>query len=154
MQFSFLLDDLGIPKNYRHMEGFGVHTYTLINREGKVTYVKYHWKPTCGTSSIYPQWLRQGLHCMIQVFTPLVCLCCMTHISEPQLSPCEWCKRNLNGAGVECLLEDEAITVGGSNHSHATQDLYDSIAKGDFPEWGLYVQVGMLPAACPGLLQP
>ena len=44
-------------------------------------------------------------------------------------------------AGVKNLLEDEAITVGGSNHSHATQDLYDSIAAGDFPEWKLMVQI-------------
>lgn len=56
--------------NYRHMEGFGVHTFTLINKEGKITYVKFHWKPTCG---------------------------------------------------VKNLLEEEAVTVGGSNHSHATQ---------------------------------
>ena len=48
MQFTFLLDDIGIPANYRHMEGFGVHTYTLINKAGKVHYVKFHWLPTCG----------------------------------------------------------------------------------------------------------
>ena len=34
--FTFLLDDVGIPLNYRHMEGFGVHTYTLMTRDGKV----------------------------------------------------------------------------------------------------------------------
>ena len=33
-------------------------------------------------------------------------------------------------SGVKSLLEDEAIKIGGSNHSHATQDLYDSIDKG------------------------
>jgi catalase len=43
-------------------------------------------------------------------------------------------------AGVKCLLEDEAVTVGGSNHSHATQDLYDAIAAGDYPEWRLFIQ--------------
>jgi catalase len=46
--FSFLLDDVGIPANYRHMEGFGVHTYKLVNKAGKESYVKFHWKPTCG----------------------------------------------------------------------------------------------------------
>jgi catalase len=66
-----------------------VHTYTLINREGKVTYVKFHWKPTCG---------------------------------------------------VKNLLEDEAVVVGGSNHSHATQDLYDAIGSGEYPEWKLFIQ--------------
>ncbi len=44
------------------------------------------------------------------------------------------------------LLEDEAVVVGGSNHSHATQDLYDAIAAGDYPEWKLLIQVGPLPA--------
>ena len=39
------------------------------------------------------------------------------------------------------LLEDEAITVGGCNHRHATQDLYDAISAGDYPEWKLLIQV-------------
>ncbi len=38
------------------------------------------------------------------------------------------------------MLDDEAIQVGGSNHSHATQDLYDNIADGNYPEWTLYIQ--------------
>ena len=32
-KFTFLFDDLGIPSDFRHMEGFGVHTFKLINRE-------------------------------------------------------------------------------------------------------------------------
>ena len=32
------------------------------------------------------------------------------------------------------------MQVGGSNHSHATQDLYDNIAQGNYPEWTLYIQ--------------
>ena len=42
--------------------------------------------------------------------------------------------------GERNLLDDEAIQVGGSNHSHATQDLYDNIADGNYPEWTLYIQ--------------
>ena len=48
LQFTFLQDDVGVPLNYRHMEGFGVHTYTLINKDGRVTYVKFHWQPALG----------------------------------------------------------------------------------------------------------
>ena len=48
LQFTFLMDDVGVPANYREMPGFGVHTYTLINREGKVNYVKFHWLPKAG----------------------------------------------------------------------------------------------------------
>lgn len=87
--FSFLLDDVGIPLNYRHMEGFGVHAFKLVNKAGKETLVKFHWKPKCG---------------------------------------------------VKVLLEEEAIRVGGTNHSHATADLYESIAAGEYPEWALFIQ--------------
>lgn len=87
--FTFLMDDIGIPQDYRHMDGFGVHTYTLINKTGKTHYVKFHWKPTCG---------------------------------------------------VKSLSESEAMTIGGKDHSHATRDLYDSIAAGKFPEWELFIQ--------------
>lgn len=61
----------------------------LINKVGKETFVKFHWKPTCG---------------------------------------------------VKSLLEEEAVMVGGANHSHATKDLYDSIASGNYPEWKLMIQ--------------
>ncbi|VAI53367.1 unnamed protein product [Triticum turgidum subsp. durum] len=88
--FFFLFDDVGIPTDYRHMDGFGVNTYTFVSRAGKAHYVKFHWRPTCG---------------------------------------------------VSCLMDDEATLVGGKNHSHATQDLYDSIDAGNFPEWKLFVQV-------------
>uniref|UniRef100_A0A5B7A7F3 Catalase n=1 Tax=Davidia involucrata TaxID=16924 RepID=A0A5B7A7F3_DAVIN len=87
--FTFFYDDVGIPTDYRHMEGSSVNVYTLINKAGKTNYVLFTWKPTCG---------------------------------------------------VKCLLEEEAIRIGGSNHSHATQDLYDSIAAGNYPEWTLYIQ--------------
>ena len=49
VQFTFLLDDVGIPKDYRHMDGFGVHTFELINKAGKETLVKFHWKTSQGT---------------------------------------------------------------------------------------------------------
>jgi len=52
-------------------------------------------------------------------------------------------------AGVKNLLEDEAVVVGGSNHSHATADLYDAIAAGDYPEWKLLIQARDARAAGP-----
>ncbi|CAM6088976.1 unnamed protein product [Calypogeia fissa] len=87
--FTWLFDDHGIPQDYRHMEGFGVHTFKLINKAGKETYVKFHWIPTCG---------------------------------------------------VKYLLDDEAVLVGGANHSHATKDLVDAIAAGNYPTWILKIQ--------------
>lgn len=41
---------------------------------------------------------------------------------------------------MKFLLEEEAAKVVAQNHSHATKDLYDSIASGSFPEWRLYIQ--------------
>lgn len=37
-------------------------------------------------------------------------------------------------------MDDEAPLVGGKNHSHATQDLFDAIASGNYPEWTLMIQ--------------
>uniref|UniRef100_A0A0E0CDV9 Catalase n=1 Tax=Oryza meridionalis TaxID=40149 RepID=A0A0E0CDV9_9ORYZ len=50
--FFFLFDDVGIPADYRHMDGFGVNTYTFVTRDAKARYVKFHWKPTCGVSCL------------------------------------------------------------------------------------------------------
>ncbi|KAJ8625663.1 hypothetical protein MRB53_034193 [Persea americana] len=50
--FTFLFDDVGVPQDYRHMDGFGVNTYTLINKAGKAHYVKFYWKPTCGVKCL------------------------------------------------------------------------------------------------------
>lgn len=48
----WIMSGRGIPRSYRMMEGFGVHTFKWINKEGKVTFVKYHWKPVLGTHGI------------------------------------------------------------------------------------------------------
>ena len=48
----WVLSDRGIPRSFRMMEGFGVHTFRLINAEGKSRFVKYHWKPLLGVHSL------------------------------------------------------------------------------------------------------
>ena len=45
------MSDRAIPRSLRMMEGFGVHTFELVNAEGKVTFVKFHWKPKLGMQS-------------------------------------------------------------------------------------------------------
>lgn len=88
---TWLLDDIGIPKGWRYLEGYGVNTFTFINKEGRETFIKFHWKPKQGA-----QWLS----------------------------------------------DEEAMMVGKDNmrHSHATHDLVNAIANGEYPEWTLYVQ--------------
>ena len=48
----WIMSDRTIPRSLRFMEGFGVHTFRLINAEGKSTFVKFHWKPKQGLQSV------------------------------------------------------------------------------------------------------
>src|SRR5699024_5170581 len=76
--------------NFRQIEGFGIHTFRLVNSEGQSYFVKFHWKP---------------LH------------------------------------GVESLVWDEAQILHGKDVDFHRKDLYESIEKGDYPEWELALQV-------------
>ncbi|MFP5438902.1 MAG: catalase [Bacteroidia bacterium] len=46
------MSDRAIPRSYRMMEGFGIHTFRFINAEGKSTFVKFHLKPKLGTHAV------------------------------------------------------------------------------------------------------
>jgi catalase len=46
------MSDRGIPRSYRMMEGFGVHTFRCVNAEGETALVKFHWKPKLGVHSL------------------------------------------------------------------------------------------------------
>ncbi|HYX38399.1 MAG TPA: catalase [Oligoflexus sp.] len=48
----WVMSDRAIPRSYRMMEGFGVHTFRLINEQGKSSFVKFHWRPIAGTHSL------------------------------------------------------------------------------------------------------
>ena len=48
----WIMSDRAIPRSFRFMEGFGVHTFRFVNAEGKSTYVKFHWKPKQGLQSV------------------------------------------------------------------------------------------------------
>lgn len=48
----WIMSDRTIPRSFRFMEGFGVHTFRLINNQGKSTFVKFHWKPKLGLQSV------------------------------------------------------------------------------------------------------
>lgn len=68
----WLLSDRALPRSFRMMEGFGVHTFRFVNEQGKTCFVKFHWKPLLGAHSLTwdesqklagknPDWLRQDL---------------------------------------------------------------------------------------------
>ncbi|NIE75503.1 catalase [Pantoea sp. Tr-811] len=53
-QVTILFSDRGIPDGYRHMHGFGSHTYSLISAQGERTWVKWHFKTQQGIKNLAP----------------------------------------------------------------------------------------------------
>ncbi len=86
----WLLSDRTVPRSFRTMQGFGIHTFRWVNAEGKSRFVKYHWKPV---------------------------------------------------AGVHSNVFDEAQKLAGKDPDFHRRDLWDSIEKGNFPEYELGVQI-------------
>ena len=87
---TFLFSPRGIPRSYRHQEGYGVNTYKMVNADGQTVIVKYHFHP------------REGVH---------------------------------------SFVESEAKKVQAEDLGSASKDLFDSIKKGDFPKWDMFVQI-------------
>ncbi|PKX95918.1 catalase catA [Aspergillus novofumigatus IBT 16806] len=50
--FMWAMSDRAIPRSYRMMQGFGVNTFALVNKEGKRHFVKFHWIPHLGVHSL------------------------------------------------------------------------------------------------------
>ncbi|OBI45287.1 catalase HPII [Mycobacterium kyorinense] len=48
----WLMSDRSLPRSYRMMQGFGVHTFRFVNAKGEGTFVKFHWKPKLGVHSL------------------------------------------------------------------------------------------------------
>jgi catalase len=68
----WVLSDRALPRSFRMMEGFGVHTFRFVNEAGKARFVKFHWKPLLGAYALTwdesqklagkePDWLRRDL---------------------------------------------------------------------------------------------
>ncbi|MES2877284.1 MAG: catalase [Pseudomonadota bacterium] len=89
-QVTIVMSDRGLPASYRHMHGFGSHTFSFINAQNERHWVKFHFRT------------QQGI-------------------------------KNLSDAEAEAV-------VGKDRESHQ-RDLLESIEKGDFPKWTLFVQI-------------
>ncbi|TCL66309.1 catalase C [Rhizobium sp. BK251] len=48
----WVMSDRAIPRSFRFMEGFGVHTFRFVNAKDESTFVKFHWKPKLGLQSV------------------------------------------------------------------------------------------------------
>jgi catalase len=86
----WLMSDRALPRSLRMMDGFGVHTFRLVNAHGASHFVKFHWRP------------RLGRH---------------------------------------ALGRDEAQQIAGRDPDFHRRDLWEAIARGDFPEWELALQI-------------
>jgi catalase len=89
-QVTILFSDRGIPQSYRHLHGFGSHTYSLINAAGERVWCKFHFK---------------------------------------------------NKQGIKNMTDEEAGKVIANDRESHQRDLFDAIAKGDFPKWRVCVQI-------------
>ena len=89
-QITIVMSERGIPASYRHMHGFGSHTFSFISPQNERFWCKFHFRT------------QQGI-------------------------------KNLTDAEAEAI-------VGKDRESHQ-RDLFDSIERGDFPRWTLFVQI-------------
>jgi len=89
-QVTITMSDRGIPLSYRHMHGFGSHTFSMINAENERVWVKFHLQT------------RQG---------------------------------------IKNLTDQEAEAIVAKDRESHQRDLFESIRKGDFPRWTMYIQV-------------
>src|ERR1700722_5956003 len=86
----WVMSDRALPRSFAMMEGFGVHTFRLVNAKGTSRFVKFHWKPI---------------------------------------------------KGVKSLVWDEAQKISGKDPDFHRRDLFESIERGDYPEWELGLQI-------------
>ncbi len=89
-QVTITMSDRGIPYSYRHMHGFGSHTFSMINAKNERHWVKFHLRTQ---------------------------------------------------QGIKNLTDQEAEAVIAKDRESHQRDLYESIEKGDFPRWTMYIQV-------------
>ena len=113
-QVSFLFGDRGIPDGYRHMNGYGSHTFKLVNDKGVATYAKFHFKVS---------WLDLDAILTCDQFTKQF----LSNFQTDQ--------------GIKNLPAAKAGQLAGENPDYSIQDLYNAIANGNPPSWTLYLQV-------------
>ncbi len=58
-QVCFLFSDRGIPDGFRHMNGYGSHTFKLVNADSNAVYCKFHFKTDQGIKNIPPEKAQQ-----------------------------------------------------------------------------------------------
>ncbi|SFL56947.1 catalase [Gracilibacillus orientalis] len=93
----------------------------------------------------------EALHMITFAFSPWGIPASYRHMQGSGVHAYKWVNEEGKGVlvkyhwepvqGIKNLTQEEATKIQGENFNHATQDLYESIEKGDYPEWELYVQI-------------
>lgn len=89
-QVTYLFGDRGLPVSYRHVNGYGSHTYSMMNADGNRVWVKFHFK---------------------------------------------------SQQGVKSMTDEEAVAIIAQDRESHQRDLFESIEKGDYPRWTMFIQV-------------
>ena len=89
-QVTIVMSDRGLPASYRHMHGFGSHTFSFINAKNERYWVKFHLRTQ---------------------------------------------------QGIKNLTDEEAEAIVAKDRESSQRDLYESIEKGDFPRWTMFIQI-------------
>ena len=66
------MSDRAVPRSLRMMEGFGIHTFRLVNEAGDTKFVKFHWRPKLGNSSVLWDEASRSV-APIRIFTAGIC---------------------------------------------------------------------------------
>ncbi len=89
-QVTVVMSDRGIPASYRHMHGFGSHTYSFINENNERNWVKFHFRTQ---------------------------------------------------QGIVNLTDEEAAKIVSMDRESHQKDLFESIEKGEYPRWTMFIQI-------------
>jgi catalase len=81
-QVTILFSDRGTPKNHRHMDGFGSHTFSLINAQGERVWCKFHFKTMQGIDNSQPK-KRCGSKAKTPIVPLAICLRRSTKVIIP-----------------------------------------------------------------------
>lgn len=104
-QVSFLFSDRGTPDGYRRMNGYGSHTFKLVNKEGKPVYCKFHWKVKYKICAVFQSYFTGWLFSYPNLSMLSVFVCSVTKASRIwcQMKPPSWPRMTQTTPSETCI---------------------------------------------------
>ena len=116
-QLTWLLDDVGIPQDWRHLEGNSVNTYLFINAQGKERYFKMRWLPEGGARLPFSErvaqnaaWLLENTVKETHDMHSFYCIACAMHKVATLGCGCQNLVREMENL-VRCWLGGGAVDL-------------------------------------------